>query len=101
VNADEVRLVTDIAARVAREVLRDARWSMPILRPASVDHYNDDGTGTWRTAVVRCDGDTDFLEVVNGLPVAYPQGTRVLICFQPPHGVFLTNTIGVPPDIGA
>lgn len=92
-NAADVKVVTEIAARVSRETMRLAQrggLSTPVHRPATVADFDSLNA----TVTVLVDGDASTIPALNAMPVVPPVGSRVLVLFEPPNGVFVIGRIG-------
>jgi len=95
VNADDVDEVIAIAQRLVREGLLQAQqgtFAAPQSLPGTVTAWARD----YGSALVLVDGSDAPISVINALNAVVPPGTRVLVSFEPPHGVFLTNVFGIP-----
>lgn len=94
-DAAELNQITTLCARLVRETMSQASrggLAVPVLRPATLLAW--DAPGLIGSVVV--DGDATPIDVINTLNERVPVGTRVLVHFEPPHGVFIAAVLGTP-----
>lgn len=95
-DAAEVLQVTEVAARVAAEQIRNlargtggANMPMPVTRPGTVAGDADAG----KQVSVRADADVNAVPAVNATGFPLSAGERVLIQWVPPLGVYVTHIL--------
>lgn len=95
-DAAEFQQVTEIAARVAAEQIRNlgrgtggANLPIPTVKPGTVGATANAGA----EVSVRADGDTVAVPAVNASGVVLEAGDRVLIRWEPPNGVYVENLL--------
>src|SRR4249919_3191349 len=94
-DATEVAQMTEIARKMVNEAMQNlvrgtggAMIPTPVTRPGTIGTDTDPGD----SALVKADGDVTPIAAVNTTNGTIPSGTRVLISFIPPNGVFITGT---------
>jgi hypothetical protein len=103
-DATEVAQMTEIARKMVNEAMQNlvrgtggAMIPTPLVRPGVVGADAPPGG----PVAVKADGDTSPITAVNATSGLIPSGTRVLISFLPPNGVFITGTFArAYPPIG-
>lgn len=95
-DAAETLQVTEIAARVAAEVTRNA-WRgtggatmpLPVMRPGTVGGRANAGA----EVSVRPDGDPVAIPAINAVGSVLEAGERVLIEWRTPNGVYVVHSL--------
>ena len=95
-DSEEFQQVTEIAARVAAEAIRNltrgtggANMPIPMTRLGTVGGTANAGAET----LVKADGDSTPVPAVNATGTTVEAGDRVLVEWVPPSGVFVTNLL--------
>lgn len=94
-DAAELNQITVLCARLVRETMAQASrggLAVPVLRPATLVAW--DAAGLIGNVLV--DGDAAPIDAINTMNERVPVGTRVLVHFEPPHGVFIQAVLGTP-----
>lgn len=95
-DSEEFQQVTEIAARVAAEQIRNlgrgtggANLPIPTMKLGTVGGTANAGG----EVVVRADGDTNAVPALNATGSTVEAGDRVVIEWKPPNGVYVTNLL--------